>query len=127
MEETSLARGSIVSARVRDEFVQQVLDVPADRLASVIGSWQEPALLESGPGFGDAGRWSILTAKPTLVFEATGNRWWLSGQGMTDEGEGDVLAKFGGLTRRLGLAEPTEDARSRSPAVPGRSRRVYRL
>ncbi len=97
-----------MAVRVRDDVVEQVLDVPADRLASVIGSWQEPALLESGPGFGEAGRWSILTARPILAFEATGNRWWLSGCGMTDEGKGDVLAKLGWLTRRLGLAEPTE-------------------
>ena len=52
--------------------VHQVLDLPAERLAAVIGTWPEPALLESGPGFGDAGRWSILAAHPRLVWEATG-------------------------------------------------------
>ena len=95
-------------ARVRDDVVRQVLDVPADRLASVIGSWHDPALLESGPGFGDAGRWSILTAMPEIIFEAAGDRWWLGDHGIADEGEGNALAKLGWLARQLGLAEPTE-------------------
>jgi para-aminobenzoate synthetase component 1 len=97
-----------VAVHVRDEVVERVLDVPADRLASVIGSWHEPALLESGPGFGDAGRWSILTAMPTLVFEATGNRWWSGDREIADEGEGGVLAQLGRLARRLGLADVAE-------------------
>ncbi len=108
-----------MSSGVRDQVVQQVLDVPADRLAPVIGSWREPALLESGPGFGDAGRWSILTAEPTLVFEATGDRWRLTGGGMTDEGEGDVLAKLAWLARRLGVAEPTETPDPDRPPFQG--------
>ena len=53
--------------------VRQVLDVPPERLAAVIGGWPEPALLESGPDFGDAGQFSILTAYPRLVWEATGD------------------------------------------------------
>ncbi len=66
-----------MAAHDRADVIQQVLDVPADRMASVIGSWHEPALLESAPGFGEAGRWSILTAMPGLIFEASGNRWRL--------------------------------------------------
>ncbi|HZW29573.1 MAG TPA: aminodeoxychorismate synthase component I [Isosphaeraceae bacterium] len=97
------------------DVVQQVLDVPADRLAAVIGSWHQPALLESAPGFGAAGRWSILTAMPGLIFEATDNRWWLGDYGVAQQGEGNVLGKLGWLTRRLGLAETTE---SPDPDLP---------
>ena len=61
-----------MSTRVLPVAVNQVLDVPAERLAAVIGSWPEPALLESGPEFGDSGRFSILTAYPRFVWEATG-------------------------------------------------------
>ena len=61
-----------MTTRVLTPVVHRVLDLPAERLATVIGSWPSPALLESGPGFGDAGRWSILAAHPRLVWEATG-------------------------------------------------------
>ena len=57
--------------------VQQVLDLPAGRLAAAIGSWPEPAILASAPGSGDAGRWTVLAAYPRLVFEATGKHWSL--------------------------------------------------
>ena len=57
MEEGPLARGSFVAARLRHGAVNQALDVPVERLASVIGAFPEPALLESGPALAspDAG------------------------------------------------------------------------
>ncbi|HEX3447213.1 MAG TPA: hypothetical protein VHS97_03115, partial [Isosphaeraceae bacterium] len=66
-----------MSTRVLPSVVHQVLDLPAASLASVIGAWPRSALLESGPGFSGAGRWSILAAYPRLVWEATGSRWSL--------------------------------------------------
>jgi para-aminobenzoate synthetase component 1 len=67
-----------VATVVRSKAVHEVLDcAPSAPLDRVIGSWPEPALLESGPGFGSAGRFSILTAHPRLVFEARSSRWWL--------------------------------------------------
>jgi para-aminobenzoate synthetase component 1 len=100
--------------------VSQVLDLPADRLAAVIGSWPEPALLESGPPFGEAGRWSILTAHPRLVWEATGARWSLRGAGgMVENGEGDVLAVLGAFLRRFALAEPLEPPDPEAPPFQG--------
>src|SRR6185436_12216864 len=42
----------LVTTRVLSSPLRQVLDLPAETLAAVIGSWPEPALLESGPGFG---------------------------------------------------------------------------
>jgi hypothetical protein len=53
-----------VSTRVLPSVVHQILDQPAAPLAGVIGAWPRSALLESGLGFGSAGRWSILV---TLV------------------------------------------------------------
>ncbi|MFO0910240.1 MAG: aminodeoxychorismate synthase component I [Isosphaeraceae bacterium] len=50
------------------------LDLAPAVLARRIGRWNEPALLESGAGFGAAGRWSILAARPRLIFEAEGTR-----------------------------------------------------
>ena len=64
-----------VSARVRNDVVEAVLDVPADRLASVIGSWPNRRYSRAGP-VRRRRRWSILTAMPGLVFKATDNRWW---------------------------------------------------
>src|SRR5437899_11642977 len=99
----------LVATRAPIDVVQQVLDVPAERLGSVLGGWRDPSLLESAPGFGDAGRWSILAAEPRLVFEATGSRWCLrSDSGVIESGRGDVLAVLGHLGRRFALAEPAE-------------------
>ena len=96
--------------------VHQVLDMPVERLSAVIGTWPEPALLESGPGFGEAGRWSILAAHPRLVWEATDSRWSVrTDNGAAERGEGDVLAVLDALLRRYSLAGPAEE---RDPAIP---------
>src|SRR4029077_7988690 len=85
--------------------VQQVLDLPAERLAAVIGAWPEPALLISGPGTGSAGRWSILAAYPRLVFEAAGAGWSLrSDTGSFQTERGDPLVRLAELTHQFGLA-----------------------
>ena len=98
-----------MSSRGPESAVHQVLDMPAERLATVIGTWPQPALLESGPGFGGMGRWGILTAHPRLVWEATGSRWSLRGDGnITATGEGNVLGEIGHLLQRFGLAGPAE-------------------
>src|ERR1700677_1918381 len=86
--------------------VHQVVDLPAEPLAAVIGSWPQPALLESAPGFGEAGRWSVLAAYPRLVWEATDSRWSLhSDSGMAENGEGDILTVLAGLLRRFGFGD----------------------
>ncbi len=80
-----------------------------DRLALTLGSWPEPALLESGSGFGDAGRWSIYTAHPRLVFEALDAEWVLLGTtGTLQSGQGDILAALGVVLSQFGLANPSE-------------------
>ena len=96
--------------------VHQALDLPAEPLAAVIGSWPQPALLESGAGFGEAGRWSILAAYPRLVWEATDARWSChTDSGAAESGEGDVLAVLESLLRRFGLANVTEQP---DPSLP---------
>ena len=88
--------GLEVLTSVVPAVVHQILDLPAEPLAAVIGSWPRPALLESGPGFGEAGRWSILAAYPRLVWEATGSHWSLhTDSGAAESGEGDVLTVLG--------------------------------
>jgi para-aminobenzoate synthetase component I len=96
-------------ATVRLPFVHYDLNLPAERLTRLIGSWPEPALLESGTGFGAAGRWSILTARPRWVFEASGTSWQIrSDSGTVESGVGDVLRPLAGLIRRYGLADASE-------------------
>jgi para-aminobenzoate synthetase component 1 len=98
-----------VTTRERRAIVRRTLDVPADRLAAVIGTWAEPAILESGRGFGDAGRWSVYAAHPRLVFEATDTRWSITTEaGWVESGEGDPLGVFAGLIRRYELANPAD-------------------
>jgi len=112
----SLASRRFVSTRDCPTAVHQVLDLPPEALAAVVGSWSEPALLESGPRFGDAGRWSILSAHPRLVWEATGSQWAMrTDSGAIESGEGDVLAVLGRLLRQYALAEAAERP---DPACP---------
>jgi para-aminobenzoate synthetase component 1 len=85
------------------------LDLDARRLAGRIGRWREPALLESGPGFGRAGRYSILTARPRLVFEATDDSWSIRQEaGQHEAGHGDPLSILGRLLNAYRLADPTD-------------------
>ena len=78
------------------------LEIPAGRLARVVGSWAEPALLESGPGSREPGRWSILAARPRLVFEATGDDWTIRSEGAPAEsGRGDLLEVLADLLARF--------------------------
>ena len=94
-----------MTAPVLHSIVHQVLDLPADRLAAVIGTWPEPAILASGMGFGETGRWSIYAAYPRLVFEATDRCWRIcNDSGAAQTGESDPFAELARLTRRFGLA-----------------------
>ena len=104
------------------------LDLPAERLAECFGSLPDPAILESGPGFGEVGRWSLYTARPRLIFEATGEDWSVrTGSIVTSAGRGDVLGRLGSLLARYRLADPTEVPRPRRPPVSGGYDRVLRL
>jgi para-aminobenzoate synthetase component 1 len=95
------------------------VDPTPERLTAVVGSWEEPALLESGPGFGRAGRWSVYTAVPRLVFEATGTAWSLREGGNVVRGEGDILSPLASLLDRFGLADPSESPDPDAPPFQG--------
>jgi len=104
----------------RRDATPDALEVPTERLSAAVGSWPLPALLESGPGFGDAGRWSVLAAHPRLVFEATGAAWTVrEDTGRESSGTGDVLDALGGVIRRFGLADPGETPEPDAPPFRG--------
>src|SRR5512135_2790570 len=96
---------------VLSSAVHQVLDLPADRLAAVIGTWPGPAILASSPGFGAAGSTSILAAYPRLVFEASDRKWTRqTDSGVSETGSGDPLAELARLCRQYSLAQPGDTA-----------------
>jgi para-aminobenzoate synthetase component 1 len=93
-------------ATVHSDLVGCDLDLDARRLASLIGRWREPALLESGPGFGAAGRYSILTARPRLVFESSDRAWSIHHKaGRQETGHGDALQVLRRLLNAYRLAD----------------------
>ncbi|MCA1685997.1 MAG: aminodeoxychorismate synthase, component I, partial [Planctomycetia bacterium] len=97
------------------------LDVRPEGLAPKVGSWPVPALLESsGPGFGEAGRWSLFAAHPRLVFEATGEAWTVCDDlGRRESGTGRVLDTLARLVGRFGLADPAEPPDPDAPPFQG--------
>ncbi|GAC1339127.1 MAG: aminodeoxychorismate synthase component I [Isosphaeraceae bacterium] len=102
-----------------------VIDDPnPELLAAKVGRMREPALLESGPGFGASGRYSFLTAHPRAVFEATDERWTLRETSRSTEGEGDPLEALEVWLDRLGLGgfdfdDPRSDDRPEPPFTGG--------
>ena len=99
-----------MTTRERSISLGLSLDVPADRVAPVVGTWPDPAILESGRGYGESGRWSVFAAQPRLVFESVGAEWSITTDaGRVDGGDGDPLAALGGLVRRFDLANAIQD------------------
>ncbi len=101
-------------AIARPPTLRILLDLPADRLAPILGAWREPALLEGG-GCG----WNVLAAEPRLVFEATGSEWTVRGAGLDAGGAGDVLAPLATLLDRFRLADPADAPESGLPGFRG--------
>ncbi|HEV3120451.1 MAG TPA: aminodeoxychorismate synthase component I, partial [Isosphaeraceae bacterium] len=95
------------------------LEMTAESLAPVIGSWPEPALLVSAPGFGGAGRWSIYAARPRIVFEATGSSWRVRSSMGNERGEGNFLERLDGLLHQFGLAGRSEPLEPAAPPFQG--------
>ena len=100
--------------------VQQVLDLPAQRLAAVIGTWPQPAILASGPGFGAAGSTSILAEYPRLVYEARDQKWTRqTDSGVYETGSGEPLVELARLCRQYSLAEPGDTPEDESCPFQG--------
>src|SRR5262249_41837796 len=93
----------------RPKSIQVRLDVAPERFASVIGWWPAPALLESGPGFGAVGRWSILAARPRLVFESSDSNWSIETDWhRTESGASNPLGRLARLLSQYELAGPDD-------------------
>jgi len=104
----------------RPRMIHRAVDLPPEVLTSRIGSWSGAALLEGGPGLGEAGRWSILAAHPRRTIESSdglGFRW--QGGNLDLESEGDALEGLASIARRHGLAQPTEEPEPGSPPFLG--------
>ena len=94
---------------------------PVSHLATILGRWANPAFLESGPGVGAPGRWSILAARPRLVLEATTFSWKLRGEGKsTETGRGDGLEQLARLLDEFDLARPSSSGPAEDDACPFR-------
>lgn len=94
-------------------------DRAVDQLATLVGSWQEPALLESSPGFGASSRWSFYAARPRLSFEAVGDVWTLRTREQEESGSGGVLARLERLLAEFRLGDPSESADRYLPPFTG--------
>src|SRR4051794_10285231 len=104
----------------RPAVIEIALDAARGEDGSVVRDWAEPALLESAPGFGEAGRWSIRAARPRLVFEATGQHWSVRGEhGPDRRGAGDVLDELSALLTEFRLADPSETPEPDAPPFRG--------
>jgi para-aminobenzoate synthetase component I len=107
-------------AIARPASLHQAIDVPADRLALLVGSLRSPAILESGPGFGPSGRWSLYAAEPRLHFTARDRGWELRGDGWDRSAESDPLEALDALLlREFGLADPSEIPDPEAPPFQG--------
>ncbi len=72
---------------------------------------REPALLESGAGFGQEGRFSIFAAEPRLILQATGRDWTLRGEGSgipSRSNRGDPLEALQNILTEFDLADPAD-------------------
>ena len=97
------------------QIERRAIVVPKAGLAPIVGQWSCPALLESGPGFGRSGRWSVYAARPRLVFEATSDSWRIKPDvGPSETGRGDPLGRLARLLDCFGLARPDD-----LPEAPG--------
>ena len=107
-------------ATIRTPSIRLDLGISPEQLAPRIGSWPGAALLESGPGFGESGRFSVFTAWPRLVFEATGQSWAIRDErGGSESGHGGVLETLSRILRRFRLADPAETPDPSAPHFQG--------
>ena len=100
--------------------IHRPIDIPPAILTARIGSWSGPALLEGGPGLGEAGRWSILAARPRRTIESLdGSSFRWHGGGLDQEGDGDALEGLATIARRHGLADPDRPPEADAPPFQG--------
>jgi para-aminobenzoate synthetase component 1 len=94
----------------RDLALRRAVSIPPGRLAPIVGQWPGCAILESAPGFGNAGRWSVYAARPRGVFEAMNTSWRIRYEaGTAEAGVGDPLGRLARLLDELGLSTTDDD------------------
>ncbi|MHB1559867.1 MAG: aminodeoxychorismate synthase component I [Isosphaeraceae bacterium] len=109
-----------MATRERPIHQERILNVPAGRLAAVVGTWHEPAILEGCAGFGEAGRWSIYAAFPRMVFEAIDDTVQIVSEGRTlDRTTDDPLDALAGFAEDLRLANPHDPSDPDHPPFQG--------
>jgi para-aminobenzoate synthetase component 1 len=113
------ASRSFVAIASLAPFHRRLPDVSVERLALQVGSWSQPALLESGPGFGEAGRWSVYAARPRAIIEVHGDAWTLQGLDGPASGRGDGLQPLEALLNRFDLGNPASRPEAASPPFTG--------
>jgi para-aminobenzoate synthetase component I len=93
----------------RPRTIRRPIDILPGLLTARIGSWSGSALLEGGPGLGEAGRWSILAARPRGTIESsTGSGFHWRGGDLDQNSEGDALEALATIARRYVLTDPGE-------------------
>ena len=100
--------------------LRRTLDLAPADLSRRVGAWECPALLEGGPGLGEAGRWSILAARPRRIVESAdgdGFRWW--GDSLDMESPQDALDGLAAFARRYRLAQPGDSPKADDPPFQG--------
>lgn len=96
----------------RPKALHGPIDLDPDALALRVGSMPNPAILESGPGFGESGRWGLYTAEPLLRFQARDNAWTTQilapelKRFIPDAAGVDPLQGLQSLLNKLGLDRP---------------------
>ena len=95
------------------------LELDPESLPRRVAALREPALLESGPGFGDLGRWSYLAAEPRWTFEAVGDHWTLRGHGIPPESGTDPFDALERLVRVLARTHPGVEENTDLPPFLG--------
>jgi para-aminobenzoate synthetase component 1 len=106
--------------RGRTEPPRRAVAYDPDGHSLRVGALPDPALLESLAGSDADARWSVLAARPRLVFEATGNRWSIRSRGALPPGLGRGGDNpLGGLAALLAAFGLDRGAEPPGPDEPG--------
>ena len=95
------------------------LALPFHELAASLASWPGACLLESGPGFGRWGRWSLFAAEPRLKFEMFDDAWTIHRQDRSECGKTAGLERLARLLDEFDLAGQDFDPGDSSPFQGG--------
>lgn len=99
--------------------IRRPIAIDADRLMTIVGGWDRPALLVGGEPFGPAGRYGILAAEPRWAVEGTEATTTIEdGNGRRSEAR-DPLDWLADRIADLGLADPADSPGDDAPPFQG--------